>query len=82
MVKNALKFTKRGFVKIIASYDKQAEMLLIHVVDDGKGINQTDVDKLFKMFGKLRRTADVNNEGIGMGLMICKKLVEMNGGTI
>ena len=39
MVKNALKFTKRGFVKIIASYDKQAEMLLIHVVDDGKGIN-------------------------------------------
>ena len=71
MVKNALKFTKWGFVKIIASYDKQAEMLLIHVVDDGKGINKTDVDKLFKKFGKLRRTAHVNSEGIGMGLMIC-----------
>ena len=40
------------------------------------------MDKLFKMFGKLKRTADVNSQGIGMGLMISKKLVEMNGGTI
>ena len=38
--------------------------------------------KLFKMFGKLRRTAEINNEGIGLGLMICEKLVKMNHGTI
>jgi len=34
------------------------------------------------MFGKLKRTAVSNNEGIGMGLMICEKLVTLNGGTI
>jgi len=34
------------------------------------------------MFGKLRRTAEINSEGIGMGLMICQQLVELNGGTI
>lgn len=34
------------------------------------------------MFGKLKRTAGINSEGIGMGLMICENLVKMNGGTI
>ena len=34
------------------------------------------------MFGKLLRTAEANHEGIGMGLMICKNLVYLNGGTI
>lgn len=34
------------------------------------------------MFGKLKRTAELNSEGIGMGLMICKNLVELNRGSI
>ena len=34
------------------------------------------------MFGKLKRTAEINSEGIGMGLMIYQQLVEQNGGTI
>ena len=40
------------------------------------------MDKLFNMFGKLLRTADMNHEGIGMGLLICKNLVKLSGGTI
>ena len=34
------------------------------------------------MFGKLERTADMNSDGIGLGLRICKQLVEQNGGSI
>ena len=37
---------------------------------------------LFKLFGKLKRTADMNSEGIGMGLMIVNKLVSLSQGTI
>ena len=57
-------------------------MLKLHIIDNGKGIRKEDIDKLFKMFGKLRRTAEINNEGIGLGLMICENLVKMNHGTI
>ena len=53
------------------AYDDDNEMLKVHVVDTGKGIREEDMEKLFKMFGKLKRTAKVNSEGIGMGLMIC-----------
>ena len=79
LVKNALKFTaKNGYVKIVPIYNQASEMLKVHVIDNGKGIRQGDMDKLFQMFGKLHRTAKMNSEGIGMGLMICSKLVELN----
>lgn len=57
-------------------------MLKVVIIDSGKGINKDEMHHLFKMFGKLRRTAETNNEGIGMGLMICKKLVELNHGIV
>ena len=81
-MKNALKFTRKGFVKIIAAYDENKEMLEVHVLDNGKGIKPEEMSSLFKKFGKLRRTATINSEGIGLGLMICQKLVTLNMGTI
>ena len=54
----------------------------MHVVDTGKGIMQDEMSLLFTKFGKLLRTADMNHEGIGMGLMICQNLVKQNHGEI
>ena len=64
------------------AYDHVSEELKTHVVDTGKGIKPEDHEKLFKMFGKLKRTAKMNSEGLGMGLMICQQLVTMNKGNI
>ena len=82
LVKNALKFTRTGSVRIVSAYDKDQSLLKVHVVDTGIGIKAEEMDKLFNMFGKLLRTAEMNHEGIGMGLLISKNLVELNGGTI
>ena len=82
LVKNALKFTKQGSIRILAAYDSEEEMLKVQVIDTGKGIAKDEIQKLFAMFGKLERTADINQEGIGMGLHICKKLVEGGSGKI
>ena len=50
--------------------------------DTGSGIAAEDLPKLFTRFGKLQRTAAMNNEGIGLGLTIVKKIVEKSGGEI
>ena len=68
---------------IKAAYDQQNEMLTVHVVDGGRGIKQEDMRKLFKLFGKLGGSDDeMNPDGIGMGLNICRKIVTNNGGSI
>ena len=54
---NALKFTKRGAIKILTAYDATSETLLTSVIDSGKGISQMEMSEIFKMFGKLNRTA-------------------------
>ena len=64
------------------AFDSEEEMLKVHVIDTGKGIRSQDISKLFNLFGKLVQTAQMNREGIGMGLVICQNLVQLNGGTI
>jgi len=82
LVKNALKFTKKGSITILASYDTATKMLLVQVKDTGVGIAAEDVPKLFDRFGKLHRTAEMNHEGIGLGLTIVKNIVEKSEGTV
>ena len=87
LVKNALKFTSNGKIEMFASYrsvkedygddkDSCKNMLIIHVKDTGRGILPEDIPKLFTEFGKLQKTADINAEGIGLGLTIVKQIVE------
>ena len=77
-----MKFSTKNTIKIKAAYDREAELLLVHVIDKGRGISETDKKKLFTLFGKLEATEEINSEGIGMGLVICYRIVQNNGGTI
>ena len=72
LVKNALKFTISGSITIKANYCHLQKSLEVQVVDTGIGIAQEDLGKLFSKFGKLHRTANLNHEGIGLGLTIVK----------
>jgi signal transduction histidine kinase len=57
-------------------------MLEVSVQDHGTGIKKEDQDKLFKLFGFLDRTEQINTKGIGLGLHISKMIVEKLGGDI
>ena len=83
LVKNSFKFTQSGGkIQIRTCYNEQKKTLIVHVQDDGAGIAAEDFPKLFTRFGKLKRTAALNHEGIGLGLTIVKQIVELSGGSI
>lgn len=81
LIKNALKFSKPyGTISIRAGFD--TDKLIFNVVDSGVGIAKDDYEKLFTRFGKLQRTAEINSEGLGLGLTIVKKIVEQSDGLV
>ena len=57
-------------------------MLEIQVIDTGIGIKQEDISKLFKLFGFLDTTKELNTKGIGLGLHISKMICNVFGGDI
>mmetsp|Transcript_36915 Transcript_36915/g.48521 ORF Transcript_36915/g.48521 Transcript_36915/m.48521 type:complete len:119 (+) Transcript_36915:1413-1769(+) len=83
LIRNAIKFTQRGYIEVAVFYRGEPENLLkLEVRDTGVGIAPDEIPKLFTRFGKLMRTAEYNHEGIGLGLNIVKKIVESHGGRI
>ncbi len=76
LVNNSVKFTEKGEVRIECRISNG--WLVIHVVDTGTGIKPEDVGMLFEAF----RQTDNRHKGTGLGLFICKKLVEMLGGEL
>ncbi len=51
------------------------------VADRGKGLSKEDQARLFVSFERLRETSTTST-GLGLGLLVCKRLVEAHGGTI
>lgn len=80
LLNNAIKFTPRGGI-IIVTCKKTPSEVSISVSDTGIGISKSDQKNLFKKYfqgERSRRRAD----GSGLGLYLCKTIVERHGGTI
>ena len=54
----------------------------IRIKDSGIGIQKEDIGKLFKKFGMLNDKRGINTRGTGLGLNICKNLIEKMGGDV
>ncbi|MFW7379327.1 MAG: sensor histidine kinase [Oligoflexus sp.] len=81
---NAFKFTQRGWVHVEARYSEQSScsFLCFDVIDTGIGISKNEIKGLFKPYSQLQVKNAVNSGGTGLGLMICKHLIERLHGTI
>jgi PAS domain S-box-containing protein len=81
LVYNAIKFTERDGL-IIISVKPGHHFVTIIVTDNGIGIEQTDLVKLFDNLHRLSTPGTENEPGTGLGLLLCKELVEKSGGRI
>ena len=82
LLDNALKFTTHGAISISGSRDERDEFVRIAVADTGCGISAGCLPKVFDRLYQSPNTLESSRKGLGLGLHICKHLVELHGGRI
>lgn len=85
LLSNAIKFTRSGGVTLTAEVkrtdDKRAKLTL-SIADTGIGIPESQANRLFKPFSQIDGTWTREFGGMGLGLAICRSILEVMGGTI
>jgi signal transduction histidine kinase len=79
---NALKFTAEGFVEVTARQTASARALEFSVRDTGRGIPPQSMATLFEPFRRRQKPGEYAFSGSGLGLSICRKLVEAMGSAL
>lgn len=81
LLSNAAKYTPPGG-DIELFVEPAKDIVDITVRDNGSGIPPDQLDRIFEMFTQVDRTLERAQGGLGIGLMLVKRLVEMHGGTV
>ncbi|MFA7421900.1 MAG: ATP-binding protein [Melioribacteraceae bacterium] len=84
LVDNAIKFTNRGFVKVILKKESKegSNFALIQVFDTGIGISKNNLDKIFNAFIQESDGVGRSHEGVGVGLTLVRQMTGMMGGEV
>ncbi len=81
LIANSLKFTPSGG-SVEVSSSRRGEMVKITVTDTGVGISEAQAEKIFSLDQKTSTTGTAGEKGTGLGLPLCKDMLERNGGSI
>jgi signal transduction histidine kinase len=80
LLSNAIKFSTNGTIQVkVVIIDN---LVVTQVIDQGIGISKKDLNSLFIPFIQIETGLNRSHEGSGLGLSICKSLIEKLGGTI
>jgi len=81
LLQNACKYTEPGG-RIEFSASRQAGQAVVRVRDTGVGIPTDKLESIFGLFVQVRRGSERTQGGLGIGLSVVKRLIELHGGTI
>ena len=78
LIHNSLMYSKNGYIKLDCKKDKKNKKIYITIEDNGIGIKKKDLKKIFEPFSN----PDPSSKGLGIGLSICKKIIDLHEGSI
>jgi CheY-like chemotaxis protein len=81
LLNNAAKFSEPNS-RIVISVERQDGDVLVRVRDWGNGIDEIMLPKIFELFSQLQPSLERDRGGLGIGLALVKRLVEMHGGSV
>lgn len=81
LLSNACKYTEPGGVISVTASREGSEVVAV-VKDTGTGIPADEIDSIFEMFTQADRSLRQAQDGLGIGLTLVQRLVEMHGGTV
>jgi signal transduction histidine kinase len=82
LLSNAVKFTREGGAIHVEAYIAHGSGVSIKVKDSGVGIPEEELGNLFQKYRQASSAKTSDHRGIGLGLVICKRIVEAHGGSI
>lgn len=84
LIDNSMKYTNSngGFIRIKTDYDSVNHQISVSVKDNGSGISTEDIPYVFDLFYRAEKSRTMSIPGSGLGLSICKYIIEQHGGTI
>jgi signal transduction histidine kinase len=81
LLENAVKFSKAGD-RVTLAAEKKEGFTVLTIQDNGKGIPEEAQSKIFNKYTSYTTFGTASEKGSGLGLLLCKELVERNNGTI
>lgn len=83
LIGNSIKFTpKGGEIEVTVASQKKPRGLMVSVRDTGRGIAPKDIPLVLSPFGRVQRASIRAQEGVGLGLPLTKRLIELHGGIM
>jgi signal transduction histidine kinase len=82
LVENAIKYSLPDSGPVEMTIVENAETVVVRVTDDGVGIPDSDAERVFEPFFRVDRSRSKGTGGYGLGLSICKRIMEAHGGSI